>query len=343
MKPLTKKDATIRTIAKLADVSHTTVSRALNDSPLVKEATKKKIQQIARELSYVPNVNAKGLVGDKTFLIGVFFSDLETGTSASFFSEVIKEAKSVLPQEYTFSIDSIANQTLEGQRLLRHRYDGVVVISQSAEDDQFIQDVVDLRLPLVVLNRVIDRSGIPNFASDDYNGTVKIIEYAVQMGHRRFAMIEGRPSFESSRQRKKGFLDVLRRHHLSVSEEMIQPGNYLPKSGYDAMVRILSEKVIPTCVFCSNDDMAVGAIRAALDLGYSVPEDVSFIGYDDMNYAKYLSPRLTTIRKPTKRIVQEGVKALTRILNGEESHAYQPLFFKPTLIVRNSVADLREK
>lgn len=342
MKPLTKKGATIETIAELAKVSHTTVSRALNDSPLVKEVTKRKIQHIAKEVHYVPNVNAKGLVGNKTFLIGVFFSDIETGTSTSFLAEVINEAKSVLPQEYTFSVDSIANQSGKEKGLLQHRYDGIVVISQSVKDNSFIQDVVDLHLPMVVLNRVFERCGVPNFASDDYSGVVKMIEYAVKLGHRQFALIEGEPSFESSRQRKKAFLDVMHKHHLFVRNEMIQQGNYLSRSGYDAMMRIGTQDVVPTCVFCSNDDMAVGAMRAARDLGYFIPDDISFIGYDDMSYSKYLSPKLTTIEKPTRQIVREGIKALTKMLNGKETDTLKSSLFEPTLIMRDSVADLRK-
>ncbi|MCI1859594.1 MAG: LacI family transcriptional regulator [Sporolactobacillus sp.] len=342
MKSLTKKGATIETIAKLANVSHTTVSRALNNSPLVKEVTKQRIKDMARKLHYVPNVNAKGLVGKKTFLIGLFFSHLETGTSASFFSEVINKAKSVLPPEYTFSIDSVAGQSSESRGLAQHRYDGIVVVSQSVKDNAFIDDVVQLQLPMVVLNRVFVRDDIPNFASNDYAGTVKMMEYAVKMGHRRFALIAGEPSFESSRQRKRAFLDVMRRHDLTVPDGMIESGNYLPESGYTAMMRIGTQNVIPTCVFCSNDDMAVGAIRAARDLGYTIPADISFIGYDDMNYARYLSPKLTTIRKPTGQIVEAGINALTRMLQGKRPQAFKASLFEPTLIIRDSVADLRK-
>ncbi|QMU08486.1 LacI family DNA-binding transcriptional regulator [Levilactobacillus suantsaii] len=333
------EEVTIRTISQRANVSHTTVSRALNDSPLVKEATKKKIRQLADELGYVPNLYAKGLVERRSFLIGVFFSDLDTGTSPSFLVDVIKQARAFLPKGYSLSLDSVESLSASGN-VSRHQYDGAIVVSQSKKDDPFIETLIKLHLPTVVLNRKIDRDDVSNFSTNDYLGTKKILEYAIRMGHRKFGLISGAASFVSAVDRQRAFNDVIEENGAETCSDWQRQGNYLPESGYRAMRAILSATQTPTCIFAANDDMATGAVRACQDLGYKVPEDISIIGYDDMNYAKYLVPRLTTVRKPTDDIVQEGVSALTELLNNPSMMPIKKIA-EPTLIVRDSVKDLR--
>lgn len=334
------EEVTIRTIAQRANVSHTTVSRALNDSPLVKEATKKKIRQLADDLGYVPNLNAKGLVEQRSFLIGVFFSDLDTGTSPSFLVDVIKRARDFLPKGYSLSLDSVESLSASGT-VSRHQYDGAIVVSQSKKDDPFIETLIKRRLPIVVLNRKIDRDDVSNFSTNDYLGAKKILEYAIRMGHRQFGIIGGAESFVSAADRRQGFDDVIRENGAETRPEWQRQGNYLPESGYQAMRDILGAAETPTCIFATNDDMATGAVRACQDLGYKVPADISIIGYDDMNYSKYLVPRLTTVRKPTDSIVQEGVSALTELLSNPAMAPVKKVA-EPTLIVRDSVKDLRK-
>jgi LacI family transcriptional regulator len=163
------------------------------------------------------------------------------------------------------------------------------------------------------------------------------------MGHKSFGLIQGLADFASTEQRQKGFFDALKSHHLEIDPNFIKQGNYLPKSGYSTMREILSGTKIPSCVFCSNDDMTIGAIRACSDLGYRVPEDISIYGYDDMRYSKYLIPALTTVYKPTEILAKNGIKLLTKILseNGQQKEIIKEVV-DTTPIIRNSVRDLRE-
>lgn len=338
-----KQEVTLKTIAKMANVSHTTVSRALNDSNLVKPDTKKRIADIAKRLGYVPNLNAKGLVTRRSFLIGIFFTDLSTGTSESFLTDVIGQARATLSKDYDLSINSTRNAT-SAQGLLRHNYDGIIVLSQSKLDDEFIDRVKDQGFPLVVLNRHIDRSDIPNFSVDDYMGSKNITEYAIRMGHQKFGLIQGPDFFESVTQRTNGFKAALQAHGLTIEDTMIKSGDYRPKSGNVAMRQILTSGNIPTCVFCENDDMAVGAINACKELGFQVPEDISFIGYDDMAYAKYLIPGLTTVRKPTDVIIKLGIEELMELLDKDlDADNMNHQVIAPEIIVRHSVYDRREQ
>lgn len=334
------ENVTIMTIAKMAKVSHTTVSRALNDSPLVKEETKKQIRQIAKDLGYVPNLNAKGLVKNQSFLIGLFFSEMRTGTSPSFLVDVMNKARETLPKGYIISVDSMDNY--QDHSLPFGRYDGVIIISQSVNDSAFIESIARQQIPLVVLNRSLKRDDVVNYSTDDYLGAQMVLRYAIRMGHRKFGMIAGQPQFVSTSERRRAFNDVMSENQISISPSAIKNGNYLPESGYTAMEALLTVPDLPTCIFVANDDMAIGAIRACNDLGYRVPQDISILGFDDMGYTKYLVPRLTTVKKPTTTLVEEGVAALTKLLSGESVTSPKAVF-QPSLVIRESVKDMRNE
>ncbi len=341
MKNIDKSAVTIRTIAKIANVSHTTVSRALNGSKLVKPETRAKISEIAKKIGYVPNINAKSLVTNRSYMIGIFFTNLDTGTSASFLTDVIGQAQGMLPQSYSLSINSI-DHAMDNPSVSMSNFDGVIIISQSKTDDGFIDYVYQTGLPMVVLNRVIERNDIHNYAVWDELGGKIATEYAIRMGHRKFALISGLASFESATQRTKGFMKALKEHQISIKEDLIKQGDYRPKSGNVVMRQILSSGNVPTCVICENDDMAVGALNACVELGYQVPRDISIIGFDDMDYSKYLTPPLTTIRKPTPAIIDMGVSRLVAIMEDGEQDQIEQKVIDPEIIVRSSVLNLNK-
>lgn len=336
-----KETVTIQTIAKIAHVSHTTVSRALNDSSLVKSETKRKINQIAQEIGYVPNYNARRLVTHRSNIIGIFFTNLQYGTSSSFFTEVVEETQKRLPRNYSLSINSIS-MAENDPRVSVQNFDGVIILSQSESDDDFIRSVIDRQIPAVILNRDVKSKHLNNFAVNDFLGSKVATEYAIRKGHRHFALIEGIDAFTSTHQRTAGFFSALSDAGIALQDVIVKKGDYKPRSGNIAMRQILSSRQIPTCVITENDDMAVGAISACDEMGYRVPDDISIIGFDDMNYSKYLTPSLTTIRKPTTQIVQDGVDCLVRIIENEGENVIQKVY-DPEMIVRSSVKQLPVK
>lgn len=334
-----EEKVTIKTIAKMAHVSHTTVSRALNDSPLVKEATKDKIRKLAAQMNYTPNLNAKALVEQRSFIIAVYFTDMADGTSPSFMSAVIHQIKEYLPKGYEIAVDSFASLR-RSKRSINQRFDGALVVSQSASDDEYIEQLAETGKPVVVLNRAIERTDLYNYSSDDYSGTTVAMNYLLRMGHRDIAMIGGREDFASAKLRSQAFYDVARKNKLDLRPEWIVRGNYSIDSGYRAMEQILSNDTLPTCVFAANDDMAMGAIRACEDYGFKVPEDISFIGFDDNTYSQYYNPRITTIKKPTDEIAHNGIKVLKELLSSNQPEGPRSVSLKPSLIVRDSVKNI---
>lgn len=326
---------TIKDIAKIAGVSHTTVSRALNNSSLIRPETKEKIHKIAEELNYVPNVNAKSLVTQRSFMIGLFFSSLEHGTSDSFLVEVIKGINSVLPDQYNLSVKGI--DTLKNFDFLSlQRFDGVIVMSQTDQDDQFITALQTAAIPFVILNRQADPKDFVSVTSNDRQGVLQGMEYAIARGIREIGFIEGKKGFRSTIERKKGYLDSLAAHMIPFRPEWVAVGDYSIESGRIACEKLLQLSQVPKLIFCSNDDMAIGALKACHAHGLHVPEDISLMGFDGIPFTHYTSPALTTIRKPVMKISQVGTQALLHLIQKEVVQEKQ-ILIDTSLEIRDSV------
>ncbi|MFT8394076.1 MAG: LacI family DNA-binding transcriptional regulator [Liquorilactobacillus ghanensis] len=333
---------TIKTIAKAAGVSHTTVSRALNDSSLVKPQTKLKIKRLADEMGYIPDINAKGLVSNKAYVVGIYFSRLQSGTSSNFLAESIRQVKKLLA-DYTLAINGIDLMPNENAMLRNGKPDGALFISQCENDDSYIQHMRDNGVPVVVINRKTKVAGVTNVIPDEYHGVFQAIEYAIRLGHKKFGLIKGTPKFTSTHYREQGFRDAIAKHpEAKVVEQAVIDGNYSRESGFHAMNKILMNSEFPSLVFCSNDETAAGAIKSCQKFGLQVPTDISLMGFDNADYAKFMVPGLTTIYKPVDEITRIGVEQLKDLMEGN-SKSDQALkkIVTTELIIRDSVADLR--
>ncbi|WP_165006196.1 MULTISPECIES: LacI family DNA-binding transcriptional regulator [unclassified Enterococcus] len=330
---------TIKDIAKAAGVSHTTVSRALNNSSLIKNETKRKIQEIAKELDYVPNYSAKGLVNQKKYLIGLFFSSMRKGTSSSFLADSISGIHEALDVNYSLSVESIDTVVLSELNL--QRYDGVLVMSQSDEDQHFIDYLREKKCPFVVVNRHIEDPDIPNVVADDAAGVTEAIDYGISLGHRKIAYIGGKENFRSTNERKKGVLSSLKKAGLPINDAFFLTGDYTLESGLHNMNQLLSLPELPTLVFCGNDDTAIGALRAIRIAGLHVPQTISLIGFDDSPVVSYLNPPLTTVHKPLKQMCEQATFLLLSLIGGE-SVDQKKIQLSTTLKIRESVKTVME-
>jgi LacI family transcriptional regulator len=329
---------TIKDIAKLANVSHTTVSRALNDSPLINEETKSKIKALAAELNYVPNYSAKSLVLDKSYTIGLFFSSISKGTSPSFFYEIVRGVNSAIKENYNLVVRGIDDYK-DFSGINSKRFDGIVLMSQSDNDNEFIYHVWQNQIPLIVLNREVEGNSLINILSDDEEGAFKAAKYLIENNHKNIAIIEGKEEFKSTKKRKDGFLKALIKYSVTVRNEYMVRGNYDIKGGYEAMKKLLTLSTPPTAVFCSNDDMAIGAIKAIVEKGLAVPRDISVVGFDNIDFAQYATPALTTVKRPMEEISIIGGKRLIDIIDNKEYRG-EKVYIKTELIVRESTSKL---
>lgn len=330
---------TIKEIAKMAKVSHTTVSRALNNSPYINQETKDRILDIAKRLNYVPNFNAKSLVLQKSHNIGLFFSTISNGTSSSFFHETVIGVNNVLKNKYNLLVQGIDDYS-DYSSLDNSRFDGIIIMSQMDSDNAFIYKVMEKSIPMVILNRESNIDSAVNILAAEKEGTYTAVKYLVEKGHKDIAILEGKAGFISSVNRKDGYLQALIESKIEIKKEYMVGGNYDIESGYLGMRKLLNLPEVPTAVFCSNDNMAVGAVKAVHESGLKVPEDISIIGFDNSEFCKYVTPALTTVKKPIREMSTEGAGRLMDMLDGNEVKG-ERIYISTELVVRESVASLK--
>lgn len=328
---------TIKDIALMAKVSHATVSRALNDSPMVSENTKKRIKELAERLNYVPNYSAKSLVLEKSYNIGLFASKDTENLHTSFFLEVLDGMNSVVDDIYNITFKKFNSIDDIKDKISKKKYDGIIFLSMGISDIKMAYKLAVQDIPLVVLNREMKEHDIHCVYIDDYLGAYNAVQYLVESGHERIATIKGQEIFITTRQRLNGYIDVLKKYNIKVRDEYIVQGGSTPESGYEAMESLLKTNPLPSAVFVSNDIMAVGALKACNQKGLRVPEDISIMGFDDMDFSKYLIPSLTTVRKPRRQMGREGALMLMDILNKKELKGkFKEI--KTELVIRESCA-----
>jgi LacI family transcriptional regulator len=323
----------------MLNVSHTTVSRSLNDSPLISRETKEKVKEIAKKYNYRPNVNARSLVLSKSYNIGLFFSTLKTGTTANFFLNAVRGVNSIIKSSFNLAVEAVDDR-VDFHQVNKRNFDGILVMSQSPNDDEFIAHVLREEIPIVVMNREIIGQKVTTVLSDDLQGAYNITKYILDCGHRDVAIIEGKQEFKSTYKRKQGFINAHIDAGLEFNEGFALPGRYSIESGYDAMQKILQLSERPTAVFCSNDEMALGAMKAIKQSGVIMPDEISIAGFDDMGFTSYLTPALTTVLRPIELMGQESTRILLKKIERSEEGEQGIIHFDTELVVRDSVKNL---
>jgi LacI family transcriptional regulator len=274
----------------------------------------------------------------KSHTIGLFFTSISTGTSPSFFVDSLKGVNSVISQDYNLFVRGL-DDFHDYSTINQQRFDGIILMSQSVHDNPFIYHAMQKEIPLVVLNRDIEEEGIMNILSNDTDGASKAVEHLVENGHRQIAIIEGIQGFKSTQMRKEGYQEALIGNGIPLQSDYCVRGNYDMESGYDGMEKLLSLGYPPTAVFCSNDDMAIGAMNAVFAKGLKVPEDISIVGFDDIGFSQYTTPRLTTVKRPVEQISILGAQTILSLVMGTSEKA-KKIFTQTELIVRDSVKKL---
>jgi DNA-binding LacI/PurR family transcriptional regulator len=331
---------TIKDIAKMLNVSHTTVSRALNDSPLISRETRQRVIELAEKYHYQPNVMARSLVLSKSYNVGLFFSTLQSGTTAQFFLESVRAVSAALRGTYRLSLQGI-DELDDLKTIDRRHYDGILLMSQDTHDDEFIKILRKKGIPLVVMNREVDIPEVHSVLANDEIAAWQLTNYLINHGHRDIAIIEGKKNFRTSVRRKEGFLRAVMEAELQIDESNMVSGDYDISGGFKAMNTLLELNEKPTAVFCSNDDMAVGAMKAIFARGFSVPHDISITGFDDNGYSAYLSPAITTVKRPVEAMGEAAAHMLLRLMEmGIAGVPEKTLRLDHTFMERESVRSL---
>ncbi len=302
--------ATIKDVASRAGVSISTVSHVLNHTRRVSEDATQKVIEAVAELNYAPNSVARSLKINSTKTIGM----LVTTSVNPFFAEVVQGVEAYcFEQGYSLILCNTENQPPRQQHYLRmlmeKRVDGLLVLG--TDIDTPLRDMLRIHknVPQVVLDWGTE-CDFANVINDNARiGARMAVRHLLELGHRDIVCITGQLSKPTTQQRLDGVRDALGEHGLTLKDEQVFEGDYESQSGFDAMQRILALQPRPTAVFAFDDPMAIGAICAAWEAGVKVPDDISIIGYDDVEMARFSSPPLTTIRHPKAELGQPGGEA----------------------------------
>ncbi|MFC5774960.1 LacI family DNA-binding transcriptional regulator [Ectobacillus antri] len=333
---------TIYDIAKKTGFSVTTVSKALNNYADVSEKTKKLILEAVEEMNYFPNSSARTLTTKKSWTIGVIFIEsLGIGIKHPFFNEVIESFKQYVEMyEYDLLIVSRNLYNSKKSYLDHFRYrgvDGVVVVCSNVDDEQ-VKELMNDPIPSVVIDLSSETSSV--VFSDNRLGSKMAVDYLYSLGHTKIAHIAGHEKTFAGQQRLQGYLESMKTLSLDVVEDYVVDGDYFShEGGYLAMKQLLALESPPTAIYAASDSLAIGAIEAIRDHGFDVPKDFSMIGYDDIALARYMNPKLTTIRQNTHEIGQKAAELLLKQINTKEKLIEQ-VKIPVELIVRESCRKL---
>lgn len=323
----------IKDIAKEANVSPSTVSRALNNHPRISDKTKKQIQTLAKEMEYVPSSIARDLVGQHSATIGVAISDFLN----PFYSDIVASIEDVaVANNYQVFVSSFyrdKQRELELFNIFYERRFAGIIVSGSLVDNEYLSLPHNDSMPVVLIN-------CPSYtfsvSTDKVLGARLAVEYLVELGHRRIAFIRQGFDSESGRLRLNSFRETLNGYGITVDERYIMAGDEWFTGGVRAVAQLLALAKPPTAVFCFNDMTAIGVINALQQKGYKVPQDLSVIGFDDLDIAYFYHPSLTTVRQPIYQIGRSAAKMLYSLIQCQENIQAQVL--EPELIIRESTA-----
>ena len=336
------KRTTIVDVGRLAGVSAKTVSRVLNDEPHVSPAVKQRVREAADALDYHPNVFAQALVRRKSNMIGLIYENPSPSYVVELQRGVLERLTNERYQLVVIPIRSVQEHAGEVVGMLRSAaLDGVVLAPPASDNPIILNQLKDARIlcARVAPTRMIDVA--PSNLIDDVAAAREIADYVIGLGHREIAIIRGDPTHASTEARMLGYMQAFSKAGIELRLERIEPGLFTFDSGLAAGRDIFTRGDRPTAILAQNDDMAVGAIMVAHQLGLSLPGDLSVAGFDDSAIANATWPRLTTVRQPVMELAATAASMVVAMLEGEQPerrvrHSHQ-------LVIRESaVAPSRE-
>jgi len=325
---------TINDVARISGVSKKTVSRVINKSPLLNQATREKVESVIAELGYVPNPQARALALRRNFLIGLIHDNpnaqMVLGVQEGILDTIRDTEFALVVQpmnRHSPTLYDDVRRFIEQQRLY-----GVLLLPPLSERDDLAELCRDLGCTLVRMGSAKLDDDEHLVASNDRQAVSDAVAWLAELGHRRIGFVAGPEGFRSANEREQGFLDGLNRAGLEPDPAIMARGTYRFESGKAAGEKLLSAAEPPTAVFSSNDEMAAGILHAARERGLDVPQDISIIGFDDTATAAHIWPPLTTVRWPIRTMASTAAAKLIR----PASAAQEPSFFLSDLIRRAS-------
>ncbi|OMF38846.1 LacI family transcriptional regulator [Paenibacillus sp. FSL H8-0548] len=342
------KTITIYDIAREADVSVSTVSRVLNGTAPVKVSTRERIMQVIEKHQFQPNALARSLTKKETGTIAMILPDITN----PFFPEVFWGAENKAREKgYTFFLCNTAgdySRESEYLSILREkRVEGIIFLGGRinltncpAELQKEVVEV-DNHIPIVLVNGNLPKSGLHRIYTDEAEGAAIATQHLIDLGHRDIAFIGGLEFMSTTSQKVKAVRKKLTEYQLSLRKEWLLYGEFSVRAGRDLMSKLLEGEQRPSAVLCVNDFTAIGAIKAALEHGLRIPQDISIVGFDDSPLSTAVIPELTTVTQNTNDLGSLAVETIHQIVNGNKTK--RNMVLQPELVIRQSTGPFRKR
>jgi LacI family transcriptional regulator len=338
-----RKRIGIKDIAKQAGVSTATVSRVINDHPDVSPETRQMVNQVIERLGYQPSNLARSLIQGRSRTLGVVSSGMKYFGPSSIISAIEERASvlgysvllSLVRQPETNDVDQILSE------LLSRHVDGIVwAVPEIGNNRDWLEETLPgISVPVVFLS-MRPRPGISVVEYDNRGGARMATQHLIDQGYRNIGLITGPLDWWAARQRQLGWQDALEEAHMLVQESLTVEGDWLPASGELGLYRLLERRRDVDAVFACNDQMALGALKAANFMGLQVPGDLAVVGFDDVPEAAYYCPPLTTVRQDMVALGHSAMQELGRLIDslevGKDGVEPNPIWIQPQLVVRKS-------
>lgn len=328
--------ASIKDIALKAKVSISTVSRIINNSKYVAPELVERVNSVIKETGYTPDPIARSMVTKKTKLIGIIIPDI----SQRFYSTLLSGIEEITSTyDYNILICNI-NENLEKEHkylniLKAMRADGIIIMHEkfSPKVETFLRTV---NVPIVLSSVKSQNLNALSVNIDDCRASYDAVEYLIKLGHKKIAMIGGdMTDITTGKNRFAGYRQALQDHGIEYSKAYFKIGNFKIDGGYRAMEEILKAESRPTAVFVVSDEMAIGAVDCITDKGLRVPGDISVVGFDDIDLASVIKPRLTTVHQPIREIGRMSAELLINQLENKSINVKE-VVINHSLILRDS-------
>ncbi|SHE75759.1 transcriptional regulator, LacI family [Caldanaerobius fijiensis DSM 17918] len=333
----------IKTIAKEAGVSVSTVSKVINGYEDISKETREKVWSVIKRFNYQPNQIARVLCTKKSWLIGLLY-DVWNDYENEFFSEIIMSFKHTVEESgyniLFLNLYKIKNENISYVSYCeQYNLNGILIIGFK-EDDPYIKELIEKEIPCIGIDIPINGKKCGYVTSDNYGGIAKAVDYLYELGHRKIGLINGRTDMYVARERYKGFISAMKKNNIEIVKDWICNGDFSEESGYTVINEMLKRGSTPSAIIVAGgDNMAYGVINALKGHGLKVPEDISIIGFDDIRSAKIFTPPLTTIRQDKLMMGKAAAWSLINMINDKSFKA--PVTIIPTeLIIRESTKSI---
>jgi LacI family transcriptional regulator len=334
---------TIRDIAKMAEVSHTTVSRVLNNDPRVREETKTRILRIVKECDFQPDPRARSLAMQRSKLIGLIVPDIRN----PFFAEMARGIEDKANQKGYNVIFCSTDEKPERMEdyvklMMKAGVDGLI-FATARHHEPVVEKLINERFPVVLVGRKLRGEDFNYVVFDNFKGAYEITTHLINLGYRKIAIIIGPSKFSTASDRLRGYQKALKDHDININQDYIVQGPFKRETGYKGTKRLLKMKDRPEAIFGGTDYIAMGAIDAVSEMGLIIPEDIALVGFDDTEFSSMHKISLTTVAQRKYRMGHLAIQILIENLESERRDYSHKIIVEPQIIIRESCGHKLQK